>query len=170
MYQLAQPNQIEKQNGLQESRDHFRNNMSSRTGTHANTPSPPTASTAPAARARRSAKGVVFTPSLQVHRYPPAVWGEEEEDDEDVEWDDEGYEGEDRDSGATPRTAALLRDLDDAAVLVGECGGHRPVVRFVKPSPFCGEQASGDLAMRVLHNQLSSKRILRPRFEIDYSC
>ena len=83
-----------------------------------------------------------------------------------VKW----YEGEDRDSGVTPRTAALLRDLDDAAVLVGECGGHRPVVRFVKPSPFCGEQASGDLAMRVLHNQLSSKRILRPRFEIDYSC
>ena len=96
MYQLAQPNQIEKQNGLQESRDHFRNNMSSRTGTHANTPSPPTASTAPAARARRSAKGVVFTPSLQVHRYPPAVWGEEEDEEEDVEWDDEGYEGEDR--------------------------------------------------------------------------
>ena len=101
MYQLAQPNQIEKQNGLQESRDHFRNNMSSRTGTHANTPSPPTASTAPAARARRSAKGVVFTPSLQVHRYPPAVWGEEEEDDED-------------DVEALEDSLQRLRDADEA--------------------------------------------------------
>lgn len=30
-----------------------------------------------------------------MHRYPPAVWGDEDEDDEDVEWDDEGYEDED---------------------------------------------------------------------------
>ncbi|OCH84519.1 hypothetical protein OBBRIDRAFT_397822 [Obba rivulosa] len=44
----------------------------------------------------RSAKGVAFTAAFSVHRYPPAVWGnEEEEDDEDVEWDDEGYEDED---------------------------------------------------------------------------
>ncbi|KZT13217.1 uncharacterized protein LAESUDRAFT_754209 [Laetiporus sulphureus 93-53] len=30
-----------------------------------------------------------------LHRYPPAVWGDEEDEDEDVEWDDEGYEDED---------------------------------------------------------------------------
>ncbi len=38
---------------------------------------------------------MAFTPSLSVHRYPPAVWGDEEEDDDDVSWDDEGYEDED---------------------------------------------------------------------------
>lgn len=44
---------------------------------------------------RHASKGVAFTPAFSVHRYPPAVWGEEEEDEEDVEWDDEGYEDED---------------------------------------------------------------------------
>ncbi|KAF9498334.1 hypothetical protein BDN71DRAFT_1443663 [Pleurotus eryngii] len=46
--------------------------------------------------ASRAKRGVAFTPSLSVHRYPPAVWNEEEEEEEDIEWDDEGYEGEDR--------------------------------------------------------------------------
>jgi hypothetical protein len=82
------------QDGLQESRDHFRNNMS---GTNQQTPSPTPANDARAAahsrqRARRS---VIFTPSLQVHRYPPAVWGDDEEVDDDDEWDVGGYEDED---------------------------------------------------------------------------
>jgi len=34
--------------------------------------------------ARRS---VIFTPALQVHRYPPAVWGDDEEVVDDDEWD-----------------------------------------------------------------------------------
>jgi hypothetical protein len=42
--------------------------------------------------ARRS---VIFTPALQVHRYPPAVWGDDEEVDDDDEWDVGGYEDED---------------------------------------------------------------------------
>jgi len=43
-------------------------------------------------------RSVAFTPSLSVHRYPPAVWNEEEEDDDDeTEWDLEGYEDEDPD-------------------------------------------------------------------------
>ena len=47
------------------------------------------------AAARRS---IAFTPSLSVHRYPPAVWNEEEEEDDDeTEWDLEGYEDEDPD-------------------------------------------------------------------------
>jgi hypothetical protein len=86
------------------------------------------------------------------------------------------YEGGNRYSGATPRCAALLRDLDDAAVLVGECSGCRPVVRFIKPSyPHTGsfhhvknsQQAAGDLAARVLHGRLGSKLRLRRLFEID---
>ncbi|THH15518.1 hypothetical protein EW146_g4969 [Bondarzewia mesenterica] len=89
---LASATQAELQNGVQESRDHFRNNMSSRAGSHQNTPSPTAG--APASRARRS-KAVIFTSALQVHRYPPAVWGDEEEEEEGVEWDDEGYEDED---------------------------------------------------------------------------
>ena len=41
---------------------------------------------------------MAFTPSLSVHRYPPAVWNEDEEDeDDDTEWDLEGYEDEDPD-------------------------------------------------------------------------
>ena len=47
------------------------------------------------AAARRS---VAFTPSLSVHRYPPAVWNDdEEEEDDETEWDLEGYEDEDPD-------------------------------------------------------------------------
>src|ERR1700722_18995800 len=42
-----------------------------------------------------STRGVAFKPSLSVHRYPPAVWHEDEEEDEDIEWDDDGYEDED---------------------------------------------------------------------------
>ncbi|PCH41669.1 hypothetical protein WOLCODRAFT_137536 [Wolfiporia cocos MD-104 SS10] len=57
-----------------------------------NTPSP----TPDRARSQQG-RGVVFTATLSVHRYPPAVWGDDEgdEEDEDVEWDDEGYEDED---------------------------------------------------------------------------
>ena len=45
-----------------------------------------------------SRRSVAFTPSLSVHRYPPAVWNEDEEDeDEETEWDLEGYEDEDPD-------------------------------------------------------------------------
>ena len=37
----------------------------------------------------------MFTPALSVHRYPPAVWNEEEEEEEDIEWEDGAYEEED---------------------------------------------------------------------------
>ncbi len=81
------------QDGLQESRDHFRNKMSSRTGSNSPTPGgDPRAIARSRQHARRS---VIFTPALQVHRYPPAVWGEEEEVDDDDEWDVGGYEDED---------------------------------------------------------------------------
>jgi hypothetical protein len=60
------------------------------------TPSPlPSQRGVSQAAARRS---VAFTPSLSVHRYPPAVWNEEEDDEDDeTEWDLEGYEDEDPD-------------------------------------------------------------------------
>jgi hypothetical protein len=95
--QLASATQAEMQDGLQESRDHFRNNMSSRAGSNQRTPSPTPGNDARAiARSRQYARrSVIFTPALQVHRYPPAVWGEEEEVDDDDEWDVGGYEDED---------------------------------------------------------------------------
>ncbi|KAG2059770.1 hypothetical protein BDR06DRAFT_979856 [Suillus hirtellus] len=40
---------------------------------------------------------VTFTTARSVHRYPPAVWHEEEEEEEDIEWDDGAYEEEDPD-------------------------------------------------------------------------
>ncbi|KAI9512773.1 hypothetical protein F5148DRAFT_1007792 [Russula earlei] len=94
---LASATQAEMQDGLQESRDHFRNNMSSRAGSNRQTPSPTLGNDArgaarPGQLARRS---VIFTPALQVHRYPPAVWGDDEEVDDDDEWDVGGYEDED---------------------------------------------------------------------------
>ena len=73
----------------------------SRERLHANTARVATPSPLPHQRgvsqaaARRS---VAFTPSLSVHRYPPAVWNEDEEDEDDeTEWDLEGYEDEDPD-------------------------------------------------------------------------
>jgi hypothetical protein len=89
------------------------------------------------------------------------------------------YESKDRDSGVKPRCAALLRDLDDAAVLVGECGGCRLVVRFFKPPyPHRGsfhygkhsQQAAGDLAVRVLHHHLSGKLHVKCLLSDSYSC
>jgi len=85
------------QDGLQESRNHFRDNMSSRAGSNHQTPSPTSGNDPRAiARSRQHARrSVIFTPALQVHRYPPAVWGDDEEVDDDDEWDVGGYEDED---------------------------------------------------------------------------
>lgn len=90
--QLASATQAE----LQETRDL----IISRAGSSQATPSPTPGNGIAADRNRSRQAGrrsVYFTPALSVHRYPPAVWGEEDEDDEDVEWDDEGYEDEDPD-------------------------------------------------------------------------
>ncbi|KAH9963289.1 hypothetical protein BC827DRAFT_1194679 [Russula dissimulans] len=94
---LASATQAEMQDGLQESRDRFRNNMSSRAGSNHQTPSPtPGGDPRGIARSRQHARrSVIFTPALQVHRYPPAVWGDDEEVDDDDEWDVGGYEDED---------------------------------------------------------------------------
>ncbi|KAI0687276.1 hypothetical protein C8Q76DRAFT_830441 [Earliella scabrosa] len=73
---------------LQESRDRL---LSSRTGSNqGNTPSP-----TPGRQTSQQSKGVRFRHAFGVHRYAPAIWNEEEEEDEDVEWDDEDYEDED---------------------------------------------------------------------------
>jgi len=85
------------QDGLQESRDHFRNNMVSLAGPNQQSASPTPGNDPRAiARSRQHARrSVIFTPALQVHRYPPAVWGDDEEVDDDDEWDVGGYEDED---------------------------------------------------------------------------
>ncbi|THG98613.1 hypothetical protein EW026_g3614 [Hermanssonia centrifuga] len=68
--------------------------LASRAASSQATPSP----TPGAARSgSRQGRNVNFTAALSVHRYPPAVWGDDEEEEEDVEWDDEGYEDEDPD-------------------------------------------------------------------------
>jgi hypothetical protein len=91
--QLASPTQAEVRDALDpaNSQERF----------HANTARIATPSPLPGQRgiaqaaARRS---VAFTPSLSVHRYPPAVWNEDEDDEDDeTEWDLEGYEDEDPD-------------------------------------------------------------------------
>ncbi|KAI0269365.1 hypothetical protein BC834DRAFT_1017379 [Gloeopeniophorella convolvens] len=111
---LASATQAEMQDGLQESRDHFRNNMSSRAGSSQQTPSPtPGNDPRVAARSRQHARrSVIFTPALQVHRYPPAVWGDDEEEDDDDEWDVGGYE--DEDSALAEEAALAEQERRDA--------------------------------------------------------
>ena len=53
-----------------------------------------------------------------------------------VEW--WGKTGEER-GVVSARCAGLLRDLEDAAALAGECGEYRPEVRFVLPTCMLGE-------------------------------
>ena len=81
------------QDGLQESRDHFRNNMSSSAGS--NSPAPGSDARVIVWSRQHARRSVISTPALQAHRYPPAVWGNDEEVDEDDEWDVGGYEDED---------------------------------------------------------------------------
>ena len=73
----------------------------SRERLHANTARVATPSPLPGQRGVPQATGrrsVAFTPALSVHRYPPAVWNEDEDDEDDeTEWDLEGYEDEDPD-------------------------------------------------------------------------
>jgi len=80
------------QDGLQESRDHFRNIMSSRTGPNQQSPFPTSNDPRVMTPSRRS---IAFTPALQVHRYPPAAWGDDKEVDGDDEWDVGSYADED---------------------------------------------------------------------------
>lgn len=75
-----------------------------------------------------------------------------------IEW----YESEGEDRSASARSAALLRDLDDAAALVGECGKYRPDVKFVK-SKFVrpdGRQMADDLAQQLLWHHESNGKLL----------
>ncbi|KAG7441600.1 uncharacterized protein BT62DRAFT_936914 [Guyanagaster necrorhizus] len=46
---------------------------------------------------RSHTRGVSFRAGYYVHRYLPALWHEEEEEEDDIEWDDIPYEGEDPD-------------------------------------------------------------------------
>ncbi|KAG1731996.1 uncharacterized protein EDB91DRAFT_1206247 [Suillus paluster] len=78
---------------VQEDVERVRNNLSSRAGSH-HSPSPTPGFPATGAG---QGKGVTFTTARSVHRYPPAVWHEEDEDEDDVEWDDGAYEEEDPD-------------------------------------------------------------------------
>jgi hypothetical protein len=75
-----------------------------------------------------------------------------------VEW----YESAQRDIFSAPavrrRSAELLRDLDDAATLVGECGEYRPDIKFVKPVPFQSRQMADSIALYLSrHHDESSK-------------
>jgi hypothetical protein len=64
-----------------------------------------------------------------------------------VEW--WGKTGEER-GVVSARCAELLRDLEDAAALVGECGEYRPEVRFVLPTCMLGEPGVGFAAERSI--------------------
>ncbi|KAI0072936.1 hypothetical protein K474DRAFT_1723987 [Panus rudis PR-1116 ss-1] len=90
---LAAPTQAEKE----EIRDRLRENLSSRQGSQATpSPTPGNSTLRPGSRDRsRQDRRVKLTASFSVHRYPPAVWNDDEEEEDDVEWDDESYEDED---------------------------------------------------------------------------
>jgi len=91
MWQLTSPTEAEMldDSESQESHNRSRNNTSSHAGPDQRSPSPtscndPRVTTRTRQHARRS---VIFTPALQVHRYPPAVWGNDDVVDDDDEWD-----------------------------------------------------------------------------------
>ncbi|EIN04316.1 hypothetical protein PUNSTDRAFT_93043 [Punctularia strigosozonata HHB-11173 SS5] len=97
---LASATQAELQEEVQGERDRLRTNLNARIAASPS-PTPGSRSGSKNTQHRRS---VVFTPGLYVHRYPPAVWNEDEEEDDDVEWDDEGYEDEDPDLAEEQRS------------------------------------------------------------------
>ncbi|TBU38000.1 hypothetical protein BD309DRAFT_1084333 [Dichomitus squalens] len=97
---------------LQESRDRL---YSSRTGSNqAHTPSP-----IPGRQPSQNSRRIHFKHSYGVHRYAPAIWNEDEEEDEDAEWDDEDYEDED------PELAEEWEERERAA-RGGEQGASQP--------------------------------------------
>ncbi|KAG5643245.1 hypothetical protein DXG03_001295 [Asterophora parasitica] len=89
---LASATQAELNENLHASQDRLRNNLNSRAGSnHTSSPLPRDGS-------RTQGRNVHFRASFPVHRYLPAIWREEEEEDiPDSDWDDEEYEGEDAD-------------------------------------------------------------------------
>ena len=93
--------------------------MSSRAGPDQQSSSPtscndPRVTTRSRQHARRS---VIFIPALQVHRYPPAVWGGDDVVDDDNEWNVGCYKEEDPSLAEEAALAEQERrgggDLDD---------------------------------------------------------
>ncbi|KAF8629760.1 hypothetical protein AX15_003283 [Amanita polypyramis BW_CC] len=91
---LASATEQEKGEG---SIDNLRLNAGSRSGYNQKTPSPEPNNPRSRSRSNLSkTRSVQFNASFPVHRYLPAVWNEdEEEDDDNMEWDDAAYIGED---------------------------------------------------------------------------
>ncbi|PIL36574.1 hypothetical protein GSI_00263 [Ganoderma sinense ZZ0214-1] len=75
---------------LQETRDRL---YSSRSGSN----QPHTPSPIPGPQPSQNSRRIHFNHAFGVHRYAPAIWNDEDEEEEDVEWDDEDYEDEDPD-------------------------------------------------------------------------
>ncbi|ESK97694.1 hypothetical protein Moror_17401 [Moniliophthora roreri MCA 2997] len=107
---LASATQAELQDGLQQSQDRLRQNLNNSRQGRTDSPSGSQSRLA-------KAKSVIFTAGLHVHRYPPAVWNEEEledgEEDDDEDWDVGEYE--DEDPGLAAEQAVLERAAARAA-------------------------------------------------------
>ncbi|KZT20594.1 hypothetical protein NEOLEDRAFT_1100616 [Neolentinus lepideus HHB14362 ss-1] len=104
---LSSATQTELQGDVHQQRDRLRTNLSSRAGNGTPSPTPERGH-----QRSRSTKSVIFQASFHVHRYPPAVWGDEDEDEDDVEWDDEPYEDEDPDLLDEPREDVIMEPDD----------------------------------------------------------
>ncbi|KAG6372844.1 hypothetical protein JVT61DRAFT_7272 [Boletus reticuloceps] len=76
---------------LQEDVEHIHSNFSSRTSSHS--PSPILGLPA-GTHCCPGIEGVMFAPALSIHHYLPAVWNEDEEE-EEVKWEDGVYQEED---------------------------------------------------------------------------
>jgi len=50
----------------------------------------------------------MFAPALSVHRYLPAIWNEEEEEDPNEEWDNESYEDEEPETPITRSSGVMI--------------------------------------------------------------
>ncbi|TFK45498.1 hypothetical protein OE88DRAFT_1669219 [Heliocybe sulcata] len=134
---LSSATQAELQGDVRQQQDRLRTNLSSRAGNGTPSPTPERG-----LRRSRSTKSVIFQASFHVHRYPPAVWGDEDELDEDVEWDDEPYEDEDPDLLDEPREDANMMEPDDgmswedgAAEEIQRARAGMPATQTLPPTP-----------------------------------
>ncbi|KAF8127243.1 hypothetical protein EV363DRAFT_1223488 [Boletus edulis] len=144
---------------LQEDVERVRNNLSSRTGSHS--PSP-THGLPAGTHCRPGIKGVMFTPALSVHRYPPAVWNEDEEEEEDVEWEDGVYEEEDIELAEEMSIRARQSQFEDQESMIMDAMQMEPDDGMSWDDSAAEDMQARSAQMKREQQMLMSPETLRP--------
>ncbi|KAF8638114.1 hypothetical protein AX17_002434 [Amanita inopinata Kibby_2008] len=133
------------------SQSHLR--ADSRLGTR-KSPSPDPSNTSSKSRSRlHKSKSVQFNASFPVHRYLPAVWNEEEEEeDENMEWDDVAYIGED------PSLADEERERELAAMEALGAGNKSDTSMEVDERMLWGEMTIEEMQAQARARQIQQQQ------------